>query len=357
MKRLVLVSVLLLLVAHLPAQDVIYLNRETNQEEQEYEHMLLNFTFLPSISLDGNQRPRRPRINHVSINLLVGYAAKLQGVEFAGWANIETEEVLGFQSAGLINLVGGNAVGAQFAGVGNALAGDLRGVQVAGVMNVVKQHANGIQFAGALNLAGKSSYGQFSGVVNLSRNVTGFQIGVVNVARHVRGVQLGIVNVVEDIQGVPIGLLSFVKNVPPRLVFWVDEQGQQQLALRTGIRTLYSLLVVSADLSRPSPMLTGAGMGVQLPLGKLFTSLDVMQLNQLAWNDTTWGFRLESTTESTTHFRLQAGVELFSRLAFTGGFTLRWDEIVDAYRSGARLEPRLIAGLEWALAPVRTATR
>jgi|GEM_PF-5380250 len=51
-------------------------------------------------------------------------------------------------------------------------------------------------------------------------------------------------------------------------------------------------------------------MGVQLPLGKLFTSLDAMQINQLA---------------------------------LTGGFTLRWDEIVDACRSEAHLEPRLIA--------------
>ena len=60
--------------------------------------------------------------NRVSLNILGGYARGLKGVEFAGWFNIERENVEGLQFAGLFNAVGDTVKGMQFAGLFNRLA-------------------------------------------------------------------------------------------------------------------------------------------------------------------------------------------------------------------------------------------
>ena len=165
------------------------------KEKKPYNHVPLAISFVPSLSFSTNVVPT------VSINILAGHYAKLDGVEFGGVLNMETEEVRGAQFAGVANIVGGYVKGFQGAGVFNIAHGSLnavqasgavnyaggnvRGSQLAGAINIARGALNGLQASGAINSAGGDvRIGQFAGAINIARgNLDGPQAsGAVNYA-------------------------------------------------------------------------------------------------------------------------------------------------------------------------------
>jgi len=132
-------------------------------------------------------------VDKVSLNLIGGYNAGVNGVEFAGVFNLNKHDVKYIQAAGVSNATGGTVTGAQFAGISNIVYRNVKGAQASGVFNVdkenmygfqasgmankVKLDMEGFQAAGAVNRVGGQMRGfQASGVANINKqNTTGFQ--------------------------------------------------------------------------------------------------------------------------------------------------------------------------------------
>ncbi|UOG75499.1 DUF4974 domain-containing protein [Hymenobacter tibetensis] len=174
-------------------------------------------------------------VNHVSLNVLGGYAAGVDGFEAAGLFNVDRDTVAGVQVAGLANVVGRHLEGFQGAGLLNVLGGTGTGWQAAGLLNVAARPVNGIQTAGLFNYAGpvkpnaaapdpasaatdvapRRATVQAAGLFNVSLNeVRGIQAaGLFNAAGTVHGVQLaGLLNVADSVDGVSIAPLNFVRH-------------------------------------------------------------------------------------------------------------------------------------------------
>lgn len=190
-------------------------------------------------------------VNSFSLNILVGYARGLDGLEIGGVANLENRDVKGVQIAGLTNLVGRNTegvqiagginhtmrslngvqlaglgntvwdtlVGVQIAGGANVVKGGLRGTQIGGGVNVATQDVDGAQVVGGVNVTPRDVHKtQIAGGLNYARNVFGAQLaGGANVAvDSVGGGQVGFgANYAHDVSG---GQFSCGANVVPGLV-------------------------------------------------------------------------------------------------------------------------------------------
>jgi hypothetical protein len=236
-------------------------------------------------------------VNRISVNIIAGAAAGLEGVEFGGLLNMETDYAHGVQAAGFANLVRNEVTGAQFAGFANVNGGKTTGVQGAGFANVVVGHAqvtqaagfanvvtghnNGSQFAGFANVthgnvggpqaagfinvavgdsrsaqvagfmnvaAGKATGAQIAGFANVAKDVEGVQIsGFLNHARRVKGTQIGILNVADSVSGASIGLLSFVKHGYRRFEIGGSEALYGNVIFKTGTRHFYNILAVGVQ--------------------------------------------------------------------------------------------------------------
>ncbi|SDT68461.1 hypothetical protein SAMN05216490_4910 [Mucilaginibacter mallensis] len=180
-------------------------------------------------------------INHLSINLIGGYTAGIQGVELGGVFNIDRNNVSFFQAAGVFNIVGGNMKGIQMAGIYNQVLNNTSGVQIAGIYNQTNNLSSGMQLSMIGNVADTSRGLQLTGLINYSK-VAGSQLsGVINIAKNVHGFQFGPVNIA-DSSDYPIGLINFVKNGPKSLALSYDDANFIHLDFRSGGRILYGLL-------------------------------------------------------------------------------------------------------------------
>lgn len=131
-------------------------------------------SFVAPLSSNGLEAGKV--VNTVSLNIISGYAAGLEGVEFAGVLNMENDYVKGAQFAGVGNLVKKNVTGAQFAGVFNINGDTIHGGQFAGFVNVAAQAREAAQFAGFANVTGSAMKGaQFAGFANVNKGITGPQ--------------------------------------------------------------------------------------------------------------------------------------------------------------------------------------
>jgi hypothetical protein len=131
-------------------------------------------SFVAPLSSNGLEAGKV--VNTVSLNIISGYAAGLEGVEFAGVLNMENDYVKGAQFAGVGNLVKKNVTGAQFAGVFNINGDTIHGGQFAGFVNVAARATEAAQFAGFANMTGSAMKGaQFAGFANVSKGITGPQ--------------------------------------------------------------------------------------------------------------------------------------------------------------------------------------
>src|SRR5690606_21458211 len=107
-------------------------------------------------------------VNQVSLNIIGGHTAGVNGVEVGGAFNVNQQDVRYFQTAGLFNLVGGSVRGVQVAGVSNIVVGDVSGLQVAGVASW-GGNVRGMQLSGAVNVAENTRGMQLAGIMNLSK--------------------------------------------------------------------------------------------------------------------------------------------------------------------------------------------
>lgn len=192
-----------------------------SKKTQDYIIVPFDISFIPIISTSG--MPEGNMIKIISINILAGYSAKLQGFE-AGMINIEREEVIGFQGAHILNFSGGNTYGFQGSGVANVTLKNMKGVQ-AGTLNYTGG-IEGAEFgvinfslnwawaqAGVINIASNVNYIQ-TGVVNLLFDMEGIQAGEVNIANHFDGIQAGLVNVsAGKSSGLQLGLVNYSQDI------------------------------------------------------------------------------------------------------------------------------------------------
>jgi hypothetical protein len=199
---------------------------------------------------------------------LVNNSSKVSQFQIAGLVN-NTMDVSGFQVAGLLN---------------NAAKVDK--FQIAGLVNNTKGET-GFQIAGLVNQASKINSIQIAGLVNSSKEVQGVQIsGLVNHASFFKGVQIGVINIADSCQGVSIGLVNWVRNGYHRLEISADELFYANLAFRSGVRKLHSIITTGiAPDKLGSPLWTyGTGMGTSFLVGNK-TLFDIDGLIQTVIKD------------------------------------------------------------------------
>ncbi|GGC24438.1 hypothetical protein GCM10011386_15500 [Parapedobacter defluvii] len=261
-------------------------------------------------------------VNQVSLNVLGGHTAGVNGVEVGGVFNINQQQARYFQAAGLFNLVGN----------------DMQGVQAAGISNIVVRNVSGVQVAGVNNRAGNVNGAQLTGLFNVAGQIKGIQLaGVVNVAEKVKGVQLsGLVNVA-DSSDYPIGLVNLVKNGRKSLAAGLDDSGAVQLTFRSGGRVLYGLLGVGYQLNdKPTRYVFEAGIGAHIWQTTRF-GLDVELANRIspdfkAIPEQQASFRLLPHLRLSPHWEVFAGPTinyLFEsnrtfQMGIMGGIAYRW---------------------------------
>ncbi|MBB6502444.1 hypothetical protein [Pedobacter cryoconitis] len=244
-------------------------------------------SFTPGLSSHGMMSSQI--INKGSLNILGGYSAGLNGIEFGVVFNMEKTDVRYFQAAGLFNIVGGSVEGVQLAGAMNSVIGnsnafmaaglvnsvrsDTYGVQLGGAVNLVKGNVSGVQAAGLYNyVRGKATGLQIAAVANITNDqVDGVQIaGLFNYAKRLKGVQFGLVNLADSSSGYSFGLINLVKkNGICKVSVSANELMNTNLSLKTGTRKLYSILMIGQNISNTEKIVSGGmGLGHEFQLGK-----------------------------------------------------------------------------------------
>ncbi|GAB2949260.1 hypothetical protein GCM10027048_12880 [Hymenobacter coalescens] len=266
-------------------------------------------------------------VNKVSINVLGGYAAGVEGFEAAGLFNIDRDTVSGVQVAGLANIVGRNLEGFQAAGLANVLGGTGTGWQAAGLLNVATRPVAGAQTAGLFNFVGPRKKnvmaeatastasgglaeapapggkpavqaaglfnvslaemrgGQAAGLFNVANVTNGVQAaGLFNVAGTVRGVQVaGLLNIADSVQGVSLAPLNFVVHGYHRLEVTHSETWPVSATLKLGgSAAFYTFFTGAYDGFGSGPRRWGVGYGIGTDMWarrRLSLSLDAVGMH------------------------------------------------------------------------------
>lgn len=262
-------------------------------------------SFVPSLGTHGNLSPQV--VNKVSLNILGGYNAGVNGAEVGGIFNLIKRDVKGVQVGGVYNMVGGNvdgvqiggvsdlvfgdAEGVQISGVYGHIAGNVKGVQISGVANFADSNVQGWQIAGVVNYVSKKTNGvQISGVANISgKEVKGVQIsGVFNYAKKLKGVQLGLINICDTSEGYSIGLVNISRNGYHKLSFYNTDVAHFNLGLKTGTKNIYTMLFAGMNAgTRQQSWTFGGGLGAAYSLGKKLSLNPELSTQHLYLGD--WG--------------------------------------------------------------------
>jgi hypothetical protein len=291
--------------------------KENIEDSVSYRKSAYQITIIPPLGTNGAEAINT--VNKVSINVIGGCAAGLDGIEFGSIANIEKDyvhglqfsgfvniagkEVHGGQFAGFLNLAGKDVKGPQFAGFANINGdsmtgaqgagfcnvnnGSLKGFQAAGFCNVNKGAVTGMQGAGFCNVNSDSLKGaQFAGFANInSKNVKGLQVGgFINVANKVNGMQIGFINIADSVQGIPLGFLSIVRRGYRRVEFYGSESMYANIAFKTGVRKFYNIFYLGGQMENNYYRWAfGYGLGTELKIARrIAVNLDLlsMQINE-----------------------------------------------------------------------------
>lgn len=220
-------------------------------------------------------------VDHVSLNLLGGYTAGVQGFEMAGLFNIDRWDVSFVQAAGLFNVVGGN----------------MRGIQMAGIYNQAVNKASGIQVAG---------------IANSADEVKGLQVaGLFNVAKKVKGVQIAGLFNVADSSDYPIALVNFVKNGRKSLSISFDETQYTHIDFRSGGRVLYGLIGAGYNFNHSDKYAFDTGFGAHIVNQRSFTL------------DGEYGYEaltdFKKDPDQISSFKLLAGLKLSKQITLFAG--------------------------------------
>jgi hypothetical protein len=227
-------------------------------------------------------------VNKLSLNIIGGYTAGVNGLELAGAFNIDKKEVKYFQAASIFNVVGGAVRGIQLAGIHNDDLDSLTGLQASGVSNIVKGALYGIQLGGMLNYV----RGEVHGVQ---------AAGVINYASHVHGVQIGLINIADTSSGYMIGLFNFVKKGLHQLTLSADEVFPVNLAYKVGNHKAYSILQASYNpVVNQRAYAIGFGIGYVAKLHQRWAIVSEFTLRNLYlghWEDMPHIERLQSSLQ------------------------------------------------------------
>jgi hypothetical protein len=211
----------------------------TRSPDTSLVRIAVNFGFLPPFSTNGD-RANRAR-NNFSLDLLIGQAARIDGLQVALGVVQTSGSVSGLQAAGgfahvggdltgyqgsMVAMVDGRFGGAQFGelcalsrkgGKGIQTAsltawqgGDFTGLQTAGVAALSSGHIEGVQTSVATWT--HSIHGAQLAVLNIGGSVTGVQAGVVNIASSVHGTQVGVLNLAGSSRGSQVGVVNLANN-------------------------------------------------------------------------------------------------------------------------------------------------
>lgn len=184
------------------------------QRKNAEVHLPMTISLLPWISTVGLLDLKYNVTTNLSLNIIAGYHAKLNGIElgwllnmkgieargaqFVGGANIVGGDLEGIQGALGLNLVGKHVRGRslQLAFGGNIVGRNVEGLQGAGGLNVGGGDFNGLQIAGGGNIVGGRGRGAQAamGLNVIGSDLDGFQgaVGGNLVGGSVTGVQLAI---------------------------------------------------------------------------------------------------------------------------------------------------------------------
>lgn len=259
-----------------------FLSAKQRIQNSNIPNFLANTPFQASLTpgLSSHGMMSSKVVNKVSLNLLGGYTAGVNGVEVAGVFNLTKGDVNKLQIGGLFNVIGGSLNGVQIAGLSNNVRGNVKGVQI-GVVNMVKGEVQAIQIAGLNNIASNHMKGlQLAGIVNVSsQNASGVQVAgvgniasktligiqlssVFNYAKNNKGFQLGLINIADTSSGVSFGLLNFVKTGYHKISFSTNDLINANIALKTGNASLYTILFGGKNFSDTATIETfGLGFG------------------------------------------------------------------------------------------------
>ncbi len=120
--------------------------------------------------LSTNKLGSGAAVNNLSLNLLIGYAEGLNGLELGGLLNVDRGETKGIQASGFANVVGGPMVGIQGAGFLNVVKSSIVGIQTAGFINSTGDNMVGLQGGGFANIhRGRIKGVQLAGFANYAK--------------------------------------------------------------------------------------------------------------------------------------------------------------------------------------------
>ncbi|WP_162910830.1 DUF4974 domain-containing protein [Hymenobacter oligotrophus] len=275
-------------------------------------------------------------VNNLSINVLGGYSAGVEGFEAAGLFNIDRDTVDGVQVAGLTNIVGKHLDGFQGAGLLNVLGGGGRGWQAAGLLNVAARPVAGAQTAGLFNYVGptkklpivadagapatdaapsRKPTVQAAGLFNVALGeVRGGQAaGLLNVAGTVHGVQLaGLLNVADSVDGVSIAPINFVRHGYHRVEVINSEVWPVSANLKLGGSAAFYTFFTGAYAgfgSKPRRWALGYGLGSEVwARRRLSVALDAVAMHV---NEEQRGWTRDLNLDS--QLRLLLGVAPFKK--------------------------------------------
>jgi hypothetical protein len=187
-------------------------------------------SLTPGLSSHGMFSPQV--VNKFSLNLIGGYTAGVNGLEFGGLFNINKMDSKYLQLAGVFNLVGGTVTGVQAAGAHNRALDTVRGLQIAGFINKAESEVEGMQLSALHNEAGK-----------------------------LKGLQIGLVNRVDTSQGASIGLINIIGNGFYKMSLSSNDIADTNLSLKTGTHDFYSSVYIGSNIS-PNNKLHYFGLGI-----------------------------------------------------------------------------------------------
>jgi hypothetical protein len=244
-----------------------------------WEHQPFQFTFLPPLSTNGWQNSRT--VNNVSVNLLAGYSAGVDGIELGSLVNVVRDSVHGFQAAGLVNATGGNVNGIQMAGLINAVAGSATGWQAAGLINAVMKPSTLTQSAGLLNIAPTEIHGvQMAGLLNVGGKVYGVQLA-------------GLINIADSVDGISLAPINLVRHGYHRVEVTANETFPLNASLKLGGSAKFYTYFTGAVQPFTGKMRWGVGYGVGAELAarqRFSVTIDAqtMQVNEDNRSWRTW---------------------------------------------------------------------
>lgn len=246
-------------------------------------------SLVPALGTHGSMSSQV--VNKVSLNVLGGYNAGVDGAEVGGLVNLIKNDISGVQLGGIYNMAGGNVKGVQIGGISNFVSNNTEGVQIAGIYSHVGGALEGTQISGISSFTDSSLLGwQVAGIANFTKgNTNGVQIsgvanvvggemngaqisGIFNYTKKLKGVQIGLINICDTSDGYSIGLINISKNGYHKFSIFNSDIAHVNVGLKTGSKKIYTILFAGMNAGVSQPLWTfGGGIGAAYTLGKKLT--------------------------------------------------------------------------------------